>query len=121
MSKYGVFSGPYFPVFGLNTGKYRPEKTPYLNTFTQCVSVLIVLQVILKIHANKSSPFNVPRKNEKGSCCRKNFLEREGLTLKGFLYIFKTKYMLKSSKKLFNNCLFKNLFSSLRYLSLKIS
>ena len=26
MSKYGVFSGP-------NTGKYGPEKTPYLNTF----------------------------------------------------------------------------------------
>ena len=31
--KYGVFSGPYFPVFGLNTGKYGPEKTPYLDTF----------------------------------------------------------------------------------------
>ena len=26
MSKYGVFSGP-------NTGKYGPEKTPYLDTF----------------------------------------------------------------------------------------
>ena len=36
-------SGPYFPAFGLNTerygvlspnvGKYRPEKTPYLDTF----------------------------------------------------------------------------------------
>ena len=23
----------YFPVFGLNTGKYEPEKTPYLGTF----------------------------------------------------------------------------------------
>ena len=33
MSKYGVFFGPYFPVFGLNTGKYGPEKTPYLDTF----------------------------------------------------------------------------------------
>ena len=33
MSKYGVISGPYFPVFGLNTGKYGPEKTPYLDTF----------------------------------------------------------------------------------------
>ena len=52
MSKYGVFSGPYFPAFGLNTeryavrrdteylsvfspnaGKYGPEKTPYLDTF----------------------------------------------------------------------------------------
>ena len=32
-SKYGAFSGPYFPVFVLNTGKYRPEKTPYLDAF----------------------------------------------------------------------------------------
>ena len=43
VSKYGVFSGPYFPAFGLNTpylsvfslnvGKYGLEKTPYLDTF----------------------------------------------------------------------------------------
>ena len=33
MSKYGVVSGPYFPVFGLDTGKYGPEVTPYLDTF----------------------------------------------------------------------------------------
>ena len=33
MSKYGVFSDPYFPVFGLNTGKYGPEKTTNLDTF----------------------------------------------------------------------------------------
>ena len=26
MSKYGVFSGPYFPAFSPNTGKYRPGK-----------------------------------------------------------------------------------------------
>ena len=26
MSKYGFFSGPFFPVFSLNIGKYRPEK-----------------------------------------------------------------------------------------------
>ena len=32
-SKYGVISGPYFPVFGLNTRKYGPEITPYLDTF----------------------------------------------------------------------------------------
>ena len=31
--KYGVFSGLYFPVFGLNTVKYGPEKYPYLDTF----------------------------------------------------------------------------------------
>ena len=38
MSKYGVFSGPYFSVVGLNTEiygvkKYGPEITPYLDTF----------------------------------------------------------------------------------------
>ena len=33
--KYGVISGPYFPVFGLNTGKYGPEIAPYLKSFTQ--------------------------------------------------------------------------------------
>ena len=32
-SKYGVFSGPYFPVFSPNTRKYGPKKTPYLDTF----------------------------------------------------------------------------------------
>ena len=33
MSKYGVASGPYFPAYGLNTGKYGPEITQYLDTF----------------------------------------------------------------------------------------
>ena len=28
-----VFSGAYFPVFRLNTGKDEPEKTSYLGTF----------------------------------------------------------------------------------------
>ena len=32
-SKCGVISGPYFPVFGPNTGKYEPEITLYLDTF----------------------------------------------------------------------------------------
>ena len=33
VSKYGVISGPYFPVLSSNTGKYGPEITPYLDTF----------------------------------------------------------------------------------------
>ena len=33
VSKYGVFSGTYFPVFSPNTGKNEPEKTPYLDAF----------------------------------------------------------------------------------------
>ena len=28
------FFSSYFPVYGLNTGKYGPDKTPYLDT--QC-------------------------------------------------------------------------------------
>ena len=28
----------YLPVFSLNTEKYGPEKTPYLDTFTQWIS-----------------------------------------------------------------------------------
>ena len=33
MSKQGVISRPYFPVFGLNIEKYGTEITPYLDTF----------------------------------------------------------------------------------------
>ena len=33
MCKYGVTSGPYFPVFSPNTGRNGPEITPYLDTF----------------------------------------------------------------------------------------
>ena len=30
---HGVISGPYFPVFSPNTGKYGPETIPYLDIF----------------------------------------------------------------------------------------
>ena len=33
VSNYGVFSGPYFPVFSPNTGQFGPGKPPYLGTF----------------------------------------------------------------------------------------
>ena len=33
VSKYGVISGPYFPVFGVDTGKYGPKISSYLDTF----------------------------------------------------------------------------------------
>ena len=32
MSKYGVISGPYFPIFTPNTGKYEQEIIPYFDT-----------------------------------------------------------------------------------------
>ena len=35
------FPVTYFPVFGLNTGKYGQEKTTYLDTFHE---VLIILE-----------------------------------------------------------------------------
>ena len=36
MSTYGAFSGLYFPVFGLNTEKYRIEETPYRSSHRRC-------------------------------------------------------------------------------------
>ena len=33
--KYGNFSGSQLPVFGLNTGKYGPEKPRIWALFTQ--------------------------------------------------------------------------------------
>ena len=45
VSKYGVISGPYFTVFGLNTGKYGPEITFYLDTF-QAVTIFIIISEI---------------------------------------------------------------------------
>ena len=40
MSKYEVFSGPYFPALIPNTEKYGPGKTPYLDTFHAVGSIL---------------------------------------------------------------------------------
>ena len=49
MSKYGVFSGPYFSVFGLNAEKYGQEKTPYLDTFhAVCIHETIRFMSIIK-------------------------------------------------------------------------
>ena len=40
MSKYGVFSGPYFPaVFNPNLENYGPERFPYLDTFHTLIFV----------------------------------------------------------------------------------
>ena len=55
MSKYGVFSGPYFPVFGLNTEKYGPDKTQYLDTF-HAVSYSIIGK---RVRALTSFHFNI--------------------------------------------------------------
>ena len=47
VSKYGIFSGPYFPVFSLNTGKCSSEKTSYWDT-TLCCSVFLIKLVGLQ-------------------------------------------------------------------------
>ena len=54
MSKYGVFSGPYFAIFGLNTGKYGPEKTLHLETF-YAVYVLHLYSLFLRLITNNFS------------------------------------------------------------------
>ena len=46
MSKCGVISGPYFPVFGLNTGKYGPEITPYLDFFHVLLRVTQLFSIV---------------------------------------------------------------------------
>ena len=48
MPKYGVISGPHFHVFGLNTGKCRPEITPYLDNFHAVFFTLVKLDAHLK-------------------------------------------------------------------------
>ena len=48
-SKYGVFSSPYFSVFSPNTGKYGPEKTPYLDTFHVVICIAKVFKYVRNI------------------------------------------------------------------------
>ena len=48
MSKYGVISGLYFPVFGMNTEIYGPEITPYVDT-----SHAVVINYRYKLTAEK--------------------------------------------------------------------
>ena len=47
MSKYGVISGPYFPVFSPNTRKYGPEITPYLDPFPAVYVLYIALYFVM--------------------------------------------------------------------------
>ena len=51
VSKYRVFSGLHFPIFGLNTEKYRTEKTPYLDAFHTAWSVTVNLKNVLILYA----------------------------------------------------------------------
>ena len=42
VSQYGVISGPYLPVFGLNTEIYGPEITLHLDNFHAAIICAIV-------------------------------------------------------------------------------
>ena len=42
VSKYGVISGPNFPVFSPNTWKYGPEITPYLDIFHAVILISLL-------------------------------------------------------------------------------
>ena len=53
MPKYGVISGPYFPVFGLNTGKHGPEITPYLDTFHKVSEEIKYSSYVNTLHRQK--------------------------------------------------------------------
>ena len=65
VSKYGVFSGPYFPAFELNMeiyevnlrtqskcGKIQTRKTPYLDTFHAVY--VPVKSILLEQHCTKN-------------------------------------------------------------------
>ena len=65
MSKYGVISGPYFPVFGLNTGKYESEITPYLDTFHAVIITNLSILDICVVHSYTSA----------GVFCKKTVME----------------------------------------------
>ena len=69
MFKYGVCFGPYFPVFVLNTGKYNPEKTPYLDTFHAMLLKSYTLYLTMSSknqHLNIGKPEHYQRKSSRG-------------------------------------------------------
>ena len=49
LSKHGIISGPYFPVFGQNTGKYGPEITWYLDTYHAVKVMPGILEIFILV------------------------------------------------------------------------
>ena len=115
VSKCEAFSGPHFPVFGLNTvfspntGKYGQEKTPYLDSFHAVHELLMSpnqiypifwINILQDLHG-QSSHFQVLIRFLKraswgilvGTCCQ-SWLARCGTALsphfnEGFFYVWK--------------------------------
>ena len=67
VSKYGVISGPFLPVFGLNTGKYGPEVTPYLHTFHAVRTAYLLIRQLLNGMANFCNYLNNTLENSEQS------------------------------------------------------
>ena len=78
MLKYGVSSGPYFPVFGLNTGKYGPEETPYLSTFHSVLFTLTCLYLFTLTHPYLCYEFDKIGKIWEIQILRRNFSSIDG-------------------------------------------
>ena len=65
--KYGFSSGPYFPVFSSNAGKYEPEKTPHLDIFQALIEKNLFLCHVIVCHVlvNDAMRGGVVEKNDK--------------------------------------------------------
>ena len=57
MSKYGVISGTYFPVFSPNRNN-GPEITPYLDIFHEVSRLTVVILISFSIHIRTNGGFN---------------------------------------------------------------
>ena len=110
------FSGPYFPVFGLNSGKYRPEKTPYLNTFhaVTVISIHSSLEVYLYLRQSNTLILRDSRVIILGALERKasTYPFKIGKCLKALMKVFRQKFgvMLQF---FFRYCFLKNSLTSL--------
>ena len=63
VSKYGVISGPYSPVFSPNTGKYGPEITPYWSRSVRQMDTFSSSYRIFSWGNSKISSFQCFRKS----------------------------------------------------------
>ena len=70
MSKYGVISGPHFPVFSPNTGKYGPEIPRYLDAFHAVMGiVLMIFFFFLVVYYNEWIQGNRSTEHANLRCC----------------------------------------------------
>ena len=107
MSKYGGFSGPHFSVFGLNTGKYGPENTPYLDTFHAVKQFIIFSEEAGNSwqyynYFNTDSRSSHPEVQSKETLYQSNFIEialRHGCSPVNLLHIFRTLFTKNTSER----------------------